>query len=160
MFYIMVNVPKRYIPTTLTKRDKSKQRSMLKKSRKQYKKGKYFTRKKVKSFKSKISPHITKAKKIYNFDYQKCVVDTGNKISEIMGFNIEHNRIDFNLPTFEEDVCKVVKDWDWTIYQAIYRTKEIVDVKKSFKFIVNNNRVSLNLCKIIYRNPYTFRVIW
>jgi hypothetical protein len=64
----MVNVPKRYIPTTLTKRDKSKQRSMLKKSRKQYKKGKYFTRKKVKSFKSKVSPHITKAKKIYNLD--------------------------------------------------------------------------------------------
>ncbi len=87
-----------------------------------------------------IEAYFNGAKKIYNFDYQKCVVDTGNKISEIMGFNIEHNRIDFNLPTFEEDVCKVVKDWDWTIYQAIYRTKEIVDVKKSFKFIVNNTK--------------------
>ena len=87
-----------------------------------------------------IEAYFNGAKKIYNFDYQKCVVDTGNKISEIMGFNIEHNTIDFNLPTFEEDVYKVVKDWDWTIYQAIYRTKEIVDVNKSFTFIVENTK--------------------
>jgi len=31
-------VPKRYIPSSLSRRDKSKQREMLKKSRKQYKK--------------------------------------------------------------------------------------------------------------------------
>ena len=61
-------VPKRYIPTQLSIRDKKTQREMLKKSRKQYKKGKYYTRKKVKSFKSKTSPHIVKAKKIYNID--------------------------------------------------------------------------------------------
>ena len=61
-------VPKRYIPKQLTRKDKKKQRSMIKKSRKMYKKGKYYTRKKVKSFKSKVSPHITKAKKIYNLD--------------------------------------------------------------------------------------------
>ena len=61
-------VPQRYIPTKLSKRDKTKQREMLKKSRKQYKKGKYYTRKKVKSFKSKSSPHIVKARKIYNID--------------------------------------------------------------------------------------------
>ena len=61
-------VPKRYIPKQLTRKDKKKQRSMLKKSRKMYKKRKYYTRKKVKSFKSKVSPHITKAKNIYNLD--------------------------------------------------------------------------------------------
>ena len=38
------------------------------KSRKLYKKGLYFTRKNVKSFKSKKSPHIIKAEKIYNVD--------------------------------------------------------------------------------------------
>lgn len=62
------SVPKRYIPKGLTKRDKKKQREMLKKSRKMYKKGKYFTRKKVKSFKSKKSNHITNAQKIYKID--------------------------------------------------------------------------------------------
>jgi len=61
-------VPKRYIPIQLSIRDKRIQREMLKKSRKQYKKGKYYTRKKVKSFKSKISPHIVKAKKVYDID--------------------------------------------------------------------------------------------
>jgi len=62
------SVPKRYIPKGLTKRDKKKQREMLKKSRKMYKKGKYLTRKKVKSFKSKKSNHITNAQKIYKID--------------------------------------------------------------------------------------------
>lgn len=63
-----VSVPKRYIPSYLSDRDKDKQREMLKKSRKQYKKGKYFTRKKVSSFKSKESPHIKNVRKIYNVD--------------------------------------------------------------------------------------------
>jgi len=62
------SVPKRYIPKGLTKKDKKKQREMLKKSRKMYKKGKYYTRRKVKSFKSKKSGHITKAQKIYKID--------------------------------------------------------------------------------------------
>ncbi len=61
-------VPKRYIPSSLSRRDKSKQREMLKKSRKQYKKGKYFTRKKIHSFKSKESPHIKNVRKIYKLD--------------------------------------------------------------------------------------------
>ena len=62
------SVPKRYIPKGLTKKDKKKQREMLKKSRRMYKKGKYYTRRKVKSFKSKKSSHITKAQKIYKID--------------------------------------------------------------------------------------------
>jgi len=61
-------VPKRYIPKSLSNKDKKKQREMLKKSRKMYKKGKYFTRKKVSSFKSKESQHIKNAKKIYKVD--------------------------------------------------------------------------------------------
>ena len=56
-----MNVPKRYIPKNLTKKDKQKQRNQLKLSRKAYKKGKYIIRKKVKSFKSKKSQHISNA---------------------------------------------------------------------------------------------------
>jgi len=41
---------------------------MLMKSRRLYKKGIYYTRKVVPSFKSKKSPHIIKAMKIYNVD--------------------------------------------------------------------------------------------
>ena len=39
---------------------------MLKKSSRMYKQKKYFTRKKVKSFKSKPSGHVARAMKIYN----------------------------------------------------------------------------------------------
>ena len=54
----MTNVPQRYVPKKLSKKDKKQQKKELKKSRKAYKKGKYHTRKQVKSFKSKVSAHI------------------------------------------------------------------------------------------------------
>ena len=63
-----MSYPKRYVPSSLKKKDKKKQVQQLKKSRKAYKKGKYHTRKKVKSFKSKPSNHVTRAKKIYDID--------------------------------------------------------------------------------------------
>lgn len=59
------NVPKKYIPDRLSKKDKGQQEKQLKKSRKLYKKGKYFTRKKVTSFTPKKSAHILKAEKMY-----------------------------------------------------------------------------------------------
>jgi hypothetical protein len=56
----------RYLPKKLTKKDRKKQASMLLKSRKMYKKGKYYTRKQVSSYPHKKSPHITKAEKMYH----------------------------------------------------------------------------------------------
>ena len=64
----MTTVPVKYVPKTLSKKDKEKQRQMLKKSRNLYKKGIYYTRKKINSFKSKVSPHILKARKIYKIE--------------------------------------------------------------------------------------------
>lgn len=64
----MTTVPVKYVPKTLSKKDKEKQRQMLKKSRSLYKKGIYYTRKKINSFKSKVSPHILKARKIYKIE--------------------------------------------------------------------------------------------
>ena len=64
----MFNVPKRYVPSFLTKKDKRKQSKELRRSRRAYKKGKYYTRKKVKSFKSKVSPHLIKARKMYKIN--------------------------------------------------------------------------------------------
>jgi len=60
-----VKVPLRYLPKRLTRKDKKKQSQMLLKSRKLYKSHKYFTRKKVASFKSKPSPHVADAIRIY-----------------------------------------------------------------------------------------------
>jgi DNA-binding Xre family transcriptional regulator len=58
----------RYLPKKLTRKDKEKQVRMLNKSRKLYKKGNYYTRKRLTSFQSKKSPFITKAEKIYKVD--------------------------------------------------------------------------------------------
>ena len=58
----------RYLPKKLTVKDKKKQANMLIKSRRLYKKGIYYTRKVVPSFKSKKSHHIVNAEKMYNVD--------------------------------------------------------------------------------------------
>jgi hypothetical protein len=60
-----IKVPIRYLPARLSKRDKSLQSRMLKKSRKLYKANKYYTRKELPSYKSKTSGHILNAQKIY-----------------------------------------------------------------------------------------------
>lgn len=58
----------RYLPKRLSRKDKKKQSKMLVKSRKLYRKGIYYTRKPVSSFKSKVSSHILKARKLYNVE--------------------------------------------------------------------------------------------
>lgn len=60
-----MKVPLRYLPNTLSKKDKLTQANMLKKSRKMYKTNKYYTRKSVESYKHKTSNHILDAQKIY-----------------------------------------------------------------------------------------------
>lgn len=80
------------------------------------------------------------AKRNYNLEYQKEAVETGRVISKILGNGIVHECIDFNSPTFEDDVANIIEDWDVAIYQAIYRTKEIVDPKRSFSYIVDKTK--------------------
>ena len=64
-------IPQRYIPISLSKQDKEKQRKNILKSRKLYQKDKYFTRPKVASFKTKPSTHVKTAKKLYGISTMK-----------------------------------------------------------------------------------------
>ena len=61
-------VPIRYLPKRLSKKDRTTQLKMLAKSRKMYKQGKYYTRKKLPSFTSKESKHIKTARLLYKVD--------------------------------------------------------------------------------------------
>lgn len=61
-----IKVPVRYLPSLKEIKDAAKQVKMLMKSRRLYKKGKYYTRKPISSYKSKTSSHITDAERIYN----------------------------------------------------------------------------------------------
>jgi hypothetical protein len=63
-----IKINKRYLPNRLTRKDRGLQARMLLKSRKMYKKGLFFTRKKVSSFKSKKSNHILNAQRMYKID--------------------------------------------------------------------------------------------
>jgi hypothetical protein len=77
-------VPMRYLPKMLNEKDNKKQVKMLAKSREQYKKGIYYTREKLESFKNKKSPHILNARKIYKVDNiaptKELALKTGCKI--------------------------------------------------------------------------------
>lgn len=60
-----MSIPERYIPQVLSKSDSVKQKANIKKSRKLYRKGVYYQRPKVKSFKSKKSRHLEHARELY-----------------------------------------------------------------------------------------------
>ena len=62
----LLRFPIRYVPKDLTKKDKKTQVKMLIKSKKLYKKNKYYTRKQLPSYKNKKSNHILNARRIYN----------------------------------------------------------------------------------------------
>lgn len=79
--------PLRYIPKNLTRKDKQKQIDMLIKSKKLYKKNKYYTRKTIPSYKHKKSKHILNARKIYKIQNilpnKELALKTGCSISAL-----------------------------------------------------------------------------
>lgn len=83
----IIKVPVRYLPTKLTDDDKQKQLKMLMKSKKMYKKHKYYTRKNVSSYKTKRSDHLRNARKIYSVKNitpnKELAMKTGCKISAL-----------------------------------------------------------------------------
>ena len=82
-----MKLPIRYVPKQLTSKDKQKQIAMILKSKKMYKKHKYFTRKPIASYKSKTSNHILNARKIYNIQNilptKELSLKTGCKLSAL-----------------------------------------------------------------------------
>jgi len=63
-----MKIPIRYAPKNLTQRDRKQQLQQLAKSRRMYKRGKYYTRKRVPSFKSRKSNHLSRARTLYGVD--------------------------------------------------------------------------------------------
>ena len=86
----MKQFPLRYIPKYLTTSDKLKQKKYLKKSRKDYKKGTYFIRPKIKSYKNRRSNHTKRLQTLYKVknaqpteelsEKSKCSIETLEKI--------------------------------------------------------------------------------
>jgi len=87
-----LKIPIRYLPFSLKKREREKQKRMLLKSRRLYKKGVYYTRKKLDAYPSKTSNHILDARKLYKIESIKpsdelakatgCSLQSLNKIVE------------------------------------------------------------------------------
>jgi hypothetical protein len=63
-----MKIPIRYAPKNLTQRDHKQQLQQLAKSRRMYKLDKYYTRKRVSSFKSRKSNHLSRARALYGVD--------------------------------------------------------------------------------------------
>ena len=80
-----MNVPIKYLPKRLSKKDKAKQKKQLQKSRAAYKKGIYINRKPLKSFKNKKSQHLINAEKLYKVN--KVVIN--NNLAKKTGCSIK-----------------------------------------------------------------------
>jgi hypothetical protein len=79
-----VSIPRRYLPKSLSLKDKKNQVKMLTKSRKLYKQKKYYTRKPVKSFHNKTSNHILNARKTYKINS----IIPSKELSKVTGCSI------------------------------------------------------------------------
>ena len=79
--------PKRYVPKTISRKDRKKVIQMLTKSKNLYKKHQFYTRKRVPSFQSKKSKHVLNAYRIYNIKQivpnKDLATKTGCKISAL-----------------------------------------------------------------------------
>lgn len=62
----MARVPMKYVPRSLSKKARVQQKRELRKSRREYRRGRYHTRKKVKGFRNRKSSHVDRAKTTYN----------------------------------------------------------------------------------------------
>lgn len=67
----MGHIPRRYIPASLSKKDREKQKKNIQSSRKAYPKGKYLNRPELPSFVSKSSPHVFRATNLYGVPTMK-----------------------------------------------------------------------------------------
>ena len=64
----MKSIALKYLPKQLTAKDARLQKRMLLKSRRLYKQGRYYTRKRIQSYPVKESPHIQKARRLYGIE--------------------------------------------------------------------------------------------
>jgi hypothetical protein len=71
--------PIKYIPKRLSNTSRKIASKELEKSRKMYKKGVYYTRKKIPGYKSKESNHVTRAKRLYGIDTIKPSTELARK---------------------------------------------------------------------------------
>ena len=64
-----IRVPLRYVPRTLSRKDRRKQIAMLKRSRRLYKRGEFYGRTtKLKSYPHTVSKHVVAARRMYHVD--------------------------------------------------------------------------------------------
>ena len=80
-----MSIPKKYLPRSLSNKDKKTQEKELKKSRKLYKQKKYHSRPKINSFKSKKSKHVINAINMYNVEN----ISPSFKLAKATGCSVE-----------------------------------------------------------------------
>lgn len=77
--------PKKYIPAGLKRGDKRLQKRELERSKSAYKKNAYYTRKQVKSYRSKPSKHVQNARRIYGIE----AIQPSKELARATGCSIE-----------------------------------------------------------------------
>ena len=91
-----------------------------------------------------LEAYFNGAYRVTSFEYQAEAVATGQLIARTLGLStVQHVQVDFNAGSFEEDVLRVLPAWDWAGFTAIYRTREIRDVRKLFDFVVEHAAVGI-----------------
>ncbi len=83
------------------------------------------------------------AKKVFGFDSQEDSLEVAKEIKEILQLsNLDFYRIDFNEPDFDQKILNVFGNYkpDISFFLSVYRTKELKNRDRLFKFIIDNTK--------------------
>lgn len=86
-----------------------------------------------------LEAYMNGASEVFGFDYQIEAIETARKIAKILNIDdiVKYDTVDFNNWTTMDKV-KALGKFDWIIFQAVYRTKEINDIAPVMDYIYNN----------------------
>ena len=88
-----------------------------------------------------VEAYFHGARRVVGFDLQRPCINVASAAAERLGIPNTYHVADFNARgEFYETALSLTHSWDYALFLAIYRTKELVAREELFKFIVQHTR--------------------
>ncbi len=88
-----------------------------------------------------LEAYFSGARQVFGLDVQVGCISSAQLTAKRLGVPVSYQVADFNRrKEFYESTLEVVPTWDYALFLAIYRTKELVAREELFEFIVKHTR--------------------
>ncbi len=88
-----------------------------------------------------VEAYFAGASRVVGFDLQRPCINVASAATERLGIPNTYHVADFNARgDFYNRTLSIIDSWDYALFLAVYRTKELVAREELFKFIVEHTR--------------------